>query len=155
MPTCTRRLEFDAGHRLLNHESKCRNNHGHRYAVEITVTAMELDEVGRVIDFGEVKRLVGGWIDEHLDHGYIGEHGDSILDATSGAGLKTHAVSFPPTSENLARYLFTIASELLCGDHISVAHVRLYETPQCWSDYPDPLQLADVARMVGAATGAL
>ena len=34
----TTRLEFDAGHRIPNHKSNCKNLHGHRYAIEVTVT---------------------------------------------------------------------------------------------------------------------
>ncbi|MDP2056292.1 MAG: 6-carboxytetrahydropterin synthase, partial [Thiobacillus sp.] len=34
----TRRLEFDAGHRIPNHASQCRHLHGHRYALEITLS---------------------------------------------------------------------------------------------------------------------
>ena len=34
--TCTRRIEFDAAHRVMEHESKCRHLHGHRYAIEAT-----------------------------------------------------------------------------------------------------------------------
>ncbi|MHB8760606.1 MAG: 6-pyruvoyl trahydropterin synthase family protein, partial [Thiobacillus sp.] len=34
----TRRLEFDAGHRIPNHGSQCRHLHGHRYALEITLS---------------------------------------------------------------------------------------------------------------------
>lgn len=134
----TRRLEFDAGHRLLGHESKCRNLHGHRYTVELTVEAAELDHVGRVIDFGVVKAIVGGWIDEHLDHGYIGEAEDPILAAARAAGLKVHGVSFPPTAEHLARYLFDVASNLLGGSYkIRVARVTLFETPNGRADYPN------------------
>ena len=54
----TRRLEFDAGHRVLGHEGKCKNLHGHRYSAEITVTAPDLDGLGRVIDFGVIKEKV-------------------------------------------------------------------------------------------------
>ena len=132
----TRLLEFDAGHRLLGHESKCRNNHGHRYKMELTVRAKQLDVVGRVIDYSVLKEEVGSWIDENLDHGYIGEHGDVILAATKEAGLKTFAVDFPPTSENLARFLFDLAKALLEGHPIEVVKVRLYETPNCWADWP-------------------
>ncbi len=133
----TRRLEFDAGHRLLRHESKCRNVHGHRYAVELTCEAEALDAVGRVIDFGVVKAVVGGWIDEHLDHGYIGEADDPILEAARKVGSKVHSVSFPPTAEHLARYLFDVASNLLGGSYkIRVVRVRLYETPNGWADFP-------------------
>ena len=56
----TRRLEFDAGHRIPNHGSQCRHLHGHRYALEVTVggpvvaTPGAADE-GMVIDFSAVK----------------------------------------------------------------------------------------------------
>ncbi|MDG1445657.1 MAG: 6-carboxytetrahydropterin synthase, partial [Methylophilaceae bacterium] len=33
----TTRLEFDSGHRIPNHNSQCRNLHGHRYVIEITL----------------------------------------------------------------------------------------------------------------------
>lgn len=133
----TRRLEFDAGHRLLGHEGKCRNLHGHRYAVELTVKAYEgLDAVGRVIDFSVIKSVVGGWLDEHLDHGYIGQEGDELLEAASSVGSKIHVVSFPPTAELLAAHLFMIATDLLGDFGILVVRVRLYETPNGWADFP-------------------
>lgn len=133
----TRRLEFDYGHRLLNHEGKCRNVHGHRGVVELTVAAPALDEVGRVIDFGVLKSVVGGWIDEHLDHGYIGQQGDPVLEVCAEVGSKFLVVDFPPTAEHLARYLFDVASNLLGGSYqIRVVRVRLYETPNGWADYP-------------------
>ena len=43
MLTITRKLEFDAGHRIPDHKSQCRNLHGHRYTLEITL-------VGAVIE---------------------------------------------------------------------------------------------------------
>lgn len=132
----TRRLEFDAGHRLLDHEGKCRNLHGHRYTLELTVSGPTLDAVGRVIDFSVLKSIVGGWIDEHLDHGYIGQVGDELLDAARTAGSKVHVVRFPPTAEHLAAYLFDRATELLQDRGILVVRVRLYETPNGWADYP-------------------
>ena len=51
MITCTRRIQFCAGHRVMGHEGKCRNLHGHNYVVFVTAQADELDSVGRVIDF--------------------------------------------------------------------------------------------------------
>ena len=131
----TRRLEFDAGHRLLQHESKCRNLHGHRYALELTCEALQLDAVGRVVDFGVLKAKVGGWLDDRLDHGYIGQTGDPILEATRAAGCKVYEVDFPPTAEHLAAHLFEIAQGLL-GRELRVVRVRLYETPNGWADFP-------------------
>jgi 6-pyruvoyltetrahydropterin/6-carboxytetrahydropterin synthase len=46
-----RRIEIDAGHRLLKHEGKCRNLHGHRYVFEVEAQSKQLDSVGRGIDF--------------------------------------------------------------------------------------------------------
>lgn len=138
MLTITRRLEFDAGHRLVNHESKCRNIHGHRYVALITVRATKLDDVGRVIDFGRVKELVGSWIDEHWDHGYIHESGDMIAGRDLGLDLKFFDLGKPPTVENLSMKLYQVASELLLAEGIEVCHVRLYETPNCYADYNGP-----------------
>lgn len=64
----TRRIEFDAGHRITRHESRCAHPHGHRYVAEVTVAAPELDPAGRVVDFGVMKQILGAWIDEHWDH---------------------------------------------------------------------------------------
>lgn len=138
MLTITRRLEFDAGHRLQNHESKCRNVHGHRYVVLITCRAPELDSVGRVIDFGKVKELIGSWIDENWDHGYIYEAGDLISEAIAKLdyeALKTFEMVVPPTAENMSKFLFRVASDYLAAEGIEVTNVRLFETPNCFADY--------------------
>ena len=55
MPTITKKLEFDYGHRVLGHEGKCRHLHGHRGVAEVTVYAPSLDNLGRVVDFGAIK----------------------------------------------------------------------------------------------------
>ena len=58
----TTRLEFDAGHRIPDHKSQCRNLHGHRYALEITlsgdiISQEQASENGMVMDFSDVKRI--------------------------------------------------------------------------------------------------
>ena len=63
---CTRRLEFDAAHRVLRHESKCATLHGHRYRVDIEVSAPKPDSAGRAVDFSVLKTIIGGWIDRYL-----------------------------------------------------------------------------------------
>ena len=40
---CVRILKFDAGHRVVNHESQCRTLHGHEYRAEIHARAARLD----------------------------------------------------------------------------------------------------------------
>ena len=134
MLTITRRLEIDAGHRLMKHESKCRNLHGHRYRFDITVSAPELDEVGRVIDFGKVKELVGGWLDRNWDHGMLLQEGDPFIEFVSQAEMKLYVMKTPPSIEHMVQVVMGKASELLSRHGICVVHVRGYETPNCWAD---------------------
>ena len=108
MITITRRLEFDYGHRVLGHEGKCRHLHGHRGAVEITVRGPRLDSIGRVIDFSEVKRLVGGWIDENWDHNLLLNPSDPLLSRLEfgdvhGRRIYEMPLGNNPTAENMEK----------------------------------------------------
>lgn len=141
----TRRLEFDAGHRVYQHESKCANIHGHRYAVEISCCAADLDGIGRVIDFSVIKKDVGSWIDTNLDHGMILYRDDPLVGvwksfedkAVDGVDTqKYYVMDTNPTAENISKMIFEKAGELLEPHSVSVVKVRLYETPNCYADYP-------------------
>ena len=142
--TCTRRLTFCAGHRVVGHENKCAHLHGHNYVVEVTAEAEALDSVGRVIDFSVLKEKVGGWIDEHWDHGFILYKEDFEAMAAMERFTKAHAgamtqkvftMSENPTAENLAKYLL----EIVCTSAVDlggivVNHVRVWETENCYAD---------------------
>lgn len=73
----TRRLEIDAGHRIMLHGSKCRHLHGHRYAVEATVCSPQArlhqdgEQAGMVLDFGFLKEEMTAVIDQPCDHGFM------------------------------------------------------------------------------------
>ncbi len=136
--TCTRIFGIDVGHRVMRHESKCAHVHGHRYGIEVTCSAPQLDSVGRVVDFSVVKELVGAWLDHHLDHGYAHHPDDPVGAYLAGIGQKTYAMPAEygePTAENIARLVARTAGKLLLGYGIAVTHVRVYETPNCWADW--------------------
>jgi 6-pyruvoyltetrahydropterin/6-carboxytetrahydropterin synthase len=137
---CTRRFEFDAGHRVTQHESKCRHVHGHRYTAEITIESIEgLDGVGRVIDFGRLKEVVGRWIDDKWDHAYIAHPEDwvpaALLEKESAARVYIMPKGMEPTAENLATHLAYRAQNLLVDDHLRVVRVVLWETPNCKAEW--------------------
>lgn len=137
-----RSLEFDAGHRVLRHESKCAHLHGHRYKAVISVQSDHLDPLGRVIDYGVIKTLIGKWIDDNWDHNLLLHPDDPLLKAVrvfdgkarqeirgfASAASTPYADSifggkapyiFPacnPTAENIASVLFERA-EFLLGEH--------------------------------------
>jgi 6-pyruvoyltetrahydropterin/6-carboxytetrahydropterin synthase len=153
MRTCTRRLEFDAAHRVMEHESRCRNLHGHRYVAEVTIGAERLDGLGRVLDFGVIKDVVGTWINLNWDHGCILNPRDQeLVDLCTDKGwrlwtparLQTATARFGdiatgnPTVENMAEWLWFIARELLAPCKVSVLKVKIWETPNCSAEYESP-----------------
>jgi len=132
--TCTRRLEFDAAHRVMQHESKCKHLHGHRYVLEATFTADALDAVGRVVDFGVIKEKLGAWIDGHWDHTTVLYEKDKPLGEAIAGQTKQTIFYLPsnPTAENMAAYIF----EVVCPDLFKASGLRctgvvLHETPNC------------------------
>jgi 6-pyruvoyltetrahydropterin/6-carboxytetrahydropterin synthase len=129
-------VKFCAGHRVYGHESKCAHPHGHNYAADIVATADELDDIGRVIDFGVLKERIGGWIDEHWDHAFIYFGGDQDMAGLFRQHPEWRSFSLPvnPTAENMATYLLAIAEKLMeAGTGITVCAVTLEETENCWA----------------------
>ena len=140
----TRRLEFDAGHRLPNHKSQCRNVHGHRYALEITLSAEVIDEEGAaddgmVMDFGDIKRIANENLVDLWDHSFLVYRGDTVMVEFLAAipSHKTVVLDVVPTAENLVQTAFVILKDAYhdrFGNTLTLIRVRLYETPNCWAD---------------------
>jgi len=133
--TITRKIEFCAGHRVVGHEGKCRNVHGHNYILYVTVSCDYLDDVGRVIDFSEVKDKVKGWIDANWDHGMILLYSDDEL-AThlQKSGHKVYLMDSNPTAENMCYHLMQdILPPLFEGSPVEVTKVTLWETSNCFA----------------------
>ena len=140
----TRRLEFDAGHRIPNHASQCRHLHGHRYAIEITlsgdiITVEGVSEQGMVMDYSEVKRIAKEELVDAWDHAFLVYRNDrEVLDfLNSLTDHKTVVLDVPPTAENLAMLAFRqldSAYRDTYGNHLRLERVRIYETPNNWAD---------------------
>ena len=133
-----RRVQFAAGHRVLGHEGKCAHLHGHNYVVFFYAEADALDGVGRVIDFSILKERLGGWIDQHWDHGFIYFDQDEDLSRVFSEHLPGHK-HFPmprnPTAENMAQYLLeTVGPEQLGGTGVHLSKVVIWETENCFAE---------------------
>ena len=140
----TRRLEFDAGHRIPNHNSLCKHLHGHRYAIEITlrgdIIATEgLSEQGMVMDFTDVKHIAKEQLVDAWDHAFLVYCGDKLVCEFLATipGHRTVILDVVPTAENLAQVAFDIlnpAYQDTYGNHLRLERVRIYETPNNWAD---------------------
>ncbi|HAY78562.1 MAG TPA: 6-carboxytetrahydropterin synthase [Planctomycetaceae bacterium] len=132
-----RRIKFCAGHRLYKHGGKCEFFHGHNYVADFYVTSHEVDSVGRVIDFAELKSRFKGWLDENWDHGFL-------LNETDENGLqaiqlvepsKYYELPYNPTAENMARYLLeVICPELLHDTNVQATRVVIWETEESFAE---------------------
>lgn len=140
----TRRLEFDAGHRIPDHASQCRHLHGHRYVLEVTLGGEVIDASGQanhgmVMDFGEVKTIAKAHIVDRWDHAFLVYRHDTVVAGflASLPGHKTVVLDLVPTAENLAQIAFdTLEMQYRdnFGNKLRLERVRLYETPNCWAD---------------------
>ena len=140
----TRRLEFDAGHRIPDHKSQCRHLHGHRYAIEVTLAGEIIHRNGdaangMVMDFSEMKTLANKHLVDVWDHAFLVYAGDTAIVQflQSLPDHKTVILDCVPTAENLARLAFQILDPVYqdtYGNLLRLQRVRLYETPNCWAD---------------------
>jgi len=140
----TRRLEFDAGHRIPDHASQCRHLHGHRYVLELTLKGQVIRKAGdpangMVMDFADVKAIAQKHLVDAWDHAFLAYAGDTQLVDLLAAipGHKTVLLDAVPTVENLALAAFRLLDPLYVdayGNQLSLEQVRLFETPNCWAD---------------------
>lgn len=145
MITISKRLEFDAGHRIPDHHSECRNLHGHRYVLELTLEGEVIDAPGSaahgmLMDFSQVKAIAREHVVDRWDHGFLVYEGDRVVRdfLATLPGHKTIVMAAVPTAENMARAAFEILAPRLrdrYDNDLRLRKVRLYETPNSWAEY--------------------
>lgn len=93
-------LELSASHCLdLDYDSKCVNEHGHNWIINIFCKSEQLNNNGMVIDFVDIKEVV-----MKLDHRFLND-----------------IVTFNPTAENLAKYFW---EQIQCCYKVEVIESR-------------------------------
>ena len=138
-------IQWDMGHRVLNHRSVCKGIHGHRYKAEICLEGELIvdsgsSEEGMVIDFSDIKKIAQKFIQNKLDHGFmVWDQDDELLDFFKHSkGHKLVIVPFTPTAENIAAYIFQklkneFSDKFKTGLHLH--SVKLWETPSSYALY--------------------
>ena len=142
----TKELGFDYGHRVCKHGSRCYNPHGHRGSVEITYSFNEIDDdLGYAIDFGEIKRLCGTWIDDKIDHAFLSNPTDeATINYVMSLDAKLYLMSLNgagycnPSAENISKELFLTCDYLINDSNLVLHSIKFYETPSsfvtCYKD---------------------
>lgn len=131
MYSVTKRIEFCYGHRLLDYDGICQHPHGHNAIAEIEVRALELDSRNMVCDFGDIKRIVKGWIDKELDHKMLLRADDPLVKPLQQLGEPIFLLDSNPTVERIARLIFEYTSQ----QGFPVVRVTVWETPTSFAEY--------------------
>ena len=140
-------IQWDMGHRVLNHRSICKGLHGHRYKAEICISGELVEqsnasEEGMVIDFADIKKISNEFIQGKLDHAFMVWNKDrELLDFFKGSkGHKPVVVSFTPTAENVAIYIFNNLKDKFLDVYktgLKLQSVKLWETPTSYAFYEE------------------
>ena len=106
----SKQFSFSASHvlDLLPKDHPCSRLHGHNYRVTLHLKSETLDQYGFVKDYHALKP-VRKFIDETLDHQHLND-----------------CMPCPPTSENIARFIF----ERFATEIPELYAVEVSETPQ-------------------------
>lgn len=112
---------FAAAHFLRDYQGKCANVHGHNWKIVVKVTTEKLDDAGIAFDFHDLRTVVKN-ATKLLDHKNLNE-----LDYFSYQN---------PTSENIARFLYTKIQEQL-PQYIKMSEIKVIESDGCTITYTE------------------
>ena len=131
MYSATTSISFCYGHRLLHHKGKCRHLHGHNARAVITLETDELNDLGMVRDFSDIKHSVKEWLERDIDHTLLLHREDPFLPAVQEAGERVYVMDNNPTAENIAKLIFEHVAAL----GYPVVTVTLWETDTSYASY--------------------
>lgn len=126
-------FKWEMGHRLPFHKGKCKNLHGHTYKIMVEFEG-NLDENGMVMDYYDVKDVVGPIIDE-LDHSFMVKKDDTeIIDFLKKINSKHTIVDFQTTAENICKYFLKRISETGLPKNIKGIKAKVFETENTYAE---------------------
>ena len=138
-------IQWDMGHRVLNHRSICKGLHGHRYKAEIClegdiITKSGVSEEGMVIDFADIKKIAKQFVQNQLDHAFMvwEKDDESIHFFQNSKDHKVIVVRFTPTAENVAQFIFKKLNNQFTDvfkTGLKLHSVKLWETPSSYAIY--------------------
>lgn len=138
------RHNFETAHRL-SHEAapeKCHSIHGHSWWATVTIEGEGLDERGMLVEFGAFKKRWRGFLDATVDHHLMLQEGDPVAAAILSVLPDSRLLELPfsPTTENMARWLFERAEEVLQEvapgqPQLRIARMHIQETAVNAAEY--------------------
>ncbi len=129
----TKEVYFCYGHRLMNHQGKCRNLHGHSVKASISIKNTTLNNDGMVCDFSDIRECVDAFVDEYLDHNFLLHENDPIIPALIANNERFLAIAEHPTAEVISKMIYDYIKKA----GFNVAQVVLWETSSASACYQE------------------
>ena len=135
----------ETGHRLTDYSGKCNTIHGHGFKWEVTVTAPELNNIGFIMDYADLKMAMQETVDQ-VDHAFLMHDQDPmvleygiegthvLLKDTAGNKPRLFILPFNPTSENIIEWM-AIQLIMFLPKNVKLTHIRLWETAGSYCDW--------------------
>ncbi len=133
MYTITKEVYFCYGHRLMNHQGKCRNLHGHSVKAAISIQQPTLNADGMVCDFSDIRDCVEAFIENHLDHNFLLHEDDPIIPALIANNERYLAIKNHPTAEVISKMIY----DYIKAAGFKVVNVTLWETASASACYTE------------------
>lgn len=111
----TVRHHISAGHRIVGLDgpgAKCANPHGHTFGIDWTFAVPDSNATS--VEFAGVKKVLRGWVDDHMDHGFFIYQADEyMVEQFHANGWKYYPLTEPSTTEAIASEIARVTRELL------------------------------------------
>ncbi|MFH0925002.1 MAG: 6-carboxytetrahydropterin synthase QueD [bacterium] len=117
------KTDFSAAHQLRNYKGKCENLHGHNWKIEVYLSSDKLNDIGLVVDFGDIKSMVNTVLDE-VDHKNLNDL--PVFQEQN------------PSSENIAKWIYTSLEKRLINSlskDIKLTKVTVWESDTACASY--------------------
>jgi len=112
---------FSSAHQLRGYQGKCENLHGHNYKIEIYARGSELNNIGLLVDFVELKQAADEIV-TYLDHKNLNE-------------LEPFVEEQNPSAENVARFVLEKIASKIDDHRVQIYKVKCWETPTSVATY--------------------
>lgn len=112
--------QFSSAHQLRGYKGKCEALHGHNWRVQVTISSEKLDDIGMVLDFHELKKIVNEAV-AALDHAYLND----IFPFTE----------INPSSENIAKWIHESIRKKIQKNNCNIAAVTVWENETSSATY--------------------
>ena len=113
----TKKLVFDSAHYITDHEGKCKNLHGGRYDIEISIKDRIDPMTGFVIDYSLIKNITKNLVINKFDHKTL--------------NLTCSELSWRSSTEFLAIVIWEILIEYLPN----LKKIKIYETETSYCEF--------------------